>query len=245
MYHQIKRALLFILPSTVLTSLKPILRNTLARFYSGDKHQCNVCDCNLSRFIVNESDLLCPKCGSIGRTRFLWSYFDQISSEKSILHFSPHPKLRARFKSRFDQYTTSDFVGEFDADEQYDITNIPLSENTVDYLICMHVLEHIPNDHAAMTELFRILKPGGTAIIQTPFKAGETYEDQSVTTPEGRLRHFGQADHVRVYSVSGLADRLRAVGFAVRFKVIADLDDTKFYGLKKGSTIILAGKGEH
>ena len=78
------------------------------------------------------------------------------------------------------------------------------------------VLEHIVDDQKAMTELFRVLIPGGWAILQSPIdiERNETFEDPNVTMPQDRLRVFGQSDHVRVYG-RDYKDRLEKAGFSV------------------------------
>ena len=83
-----------------------------------------------------------------------------------------------------------------------DITNIKYEDNSFDVIICNHVLEHIPDDRKAMSELYRVLKPGGWAILQVPISLllNKTYEDPTVTTPEEREKVFGQSDHVRIYA---------------------------------------------
>jgi ubiquinone/menaquinone biosynthesis C-methylase UbiE len=95
-----------------------------------------------------------------------------------------------------------------------DITNIPFGENTVDVILCSHVLEHILDDQQAMSELYRILKPGRWALILVPFDAerAETFEDSSVVDPKERTRLFGQFDHVRLYG-RDFMDRLEHAGF--------------------------------
>jgi SAM-dependent methyltransferase len=61
------------------------------------------------------------------------------------------------------------------------------------------VLEHVPDDRKAIAELYRVLRPGGTALIQVPPSNLEvTAEDPSVTDPAERERLFGQHDHVRL-----------------------------------------------
>jgi hypothetical protein len=52
-----------------------------------------------------------------------------------------------------------------------------------------------------MSELFRVLRPGGWAILETPvdWSREDTFEDWSVTDPKGRTQLFGQPDHVRLY----------------------------------------------
>ncbi len=58
--------------------------------------------------------------------------------------------------------------------EFHQITVPPLSifeDNTFDTVVTFQVIEHIENDVAFVSEIFRVLKPGGTALITTPNKA--------------------------------------------------------------------------
>ena len=90
-----------------------------------------------------------------------------------------------------------------------------------------------------MKELFRVLKPGGTAIIQTPFKEGDIYENESIKSPEDRKDHFHQEDHVRIYSVEGLKSRMEKAGFQVK---INTFKEETFFELKRGEQVIFAEK---
>lgn len=90
-----------------------------------------------------------------------------------------------------------------------------------------------------MKELFRVLKTDGTCLIQTPFKDGETYEDFSIKTKEDRLKHFGQDDHVRIYSISGLKERLEKSGFLVDVQTFPKDD---FFGLSENEHILVCSK---
>jgi hypothetical protein len=65
-----------------------------------------------------------------------------------------------------------------------------------------------------MSELYRVLKPEGWAILQVPISLSlnKTYEDSTVTTPEEREKIFGQSDHVRIYA-KDYKDRLEKIGF--------------------------------
>ena len=79
------------------------------------------------------------------------------------------------------------------------VTAIPLATGSVDMLVCYHVLEHVPDDVAAMRELARVLAPGGVGLVQVPIRFGmPTDEDLSADEAE-RVRRFGQHDHVRYY----------------------------------------------
>jgi len=96
-----------------------------------------------------------------------------------------------------------------------DITDMQFSSNQFDCIICYHVIEHMPDDQMAMKEIFRVLKPGGWAILQVPVLRDESFEDPSVITPEDRERVFGQRDHVRIYGLD-YKYRLEQVGFSVK-----------------------------
>jgi len=96
-----------------------------------------------------------------------------------------------------------------------DITDMQFSSNQFDCIICYHVIEHMPDDQMAMKEIFRVLKPGGRAILQVPVLRDESFEDPSVITPEDRERVFGQRDHVRIYGLD-YKYRLEQVGFSVK-----------------------------
>jgi ubiquinone/menaquinone biosynthesis C-methylase UbiE len=93
-----------------------------------------------------------------------------------------------------------------------DITSLPFAQNMFDLLICYHVLEHIPDDRAAMRELKRVLVSTGLLLVQVPIQGEITDEDPLVVDPNERLRRFGQTDHVRQYGTD-FGDRLTKTGF--------------------------------
>lgn len=222
MYHQLKTLLRTLLPARMLYRAEPVLRMGLTFFYMGNTYRCNLCGARLRKFIrLPGNDLLCPRCGSLGRTRRLYKILqeDWLKSGRQILDFSPSRSFyRAMKKQKHIQYVASDISGDFLADKSYDITHIETADDSFDLVICYHVLEHIPDDRKAISELYRILRPGGICFIQTPFKEGEIYEDASITSPQERIRHFGQEDHVRIYAADGLIKRLENSGFQVTKK---------------------------
>lgn len=97
-----------------------------------------------------------------------------------------------------------------------DICDLPFPANSFDAILCNHVLEHVMEDRRAMAELRRVLRPGGWAMLQVPWDAERevTYEDPSIVTPEERVLHFDQSDHVRVYG-RDYVTRLEEAGFSV------------------------------
>jgi SAM-dependent methyltransferase len=120
------------------------------------------------------------------------------------------------------------------ADLRVDITEMPFRDDYFDLLICVHVLEHIPDDGAAMREIRRVISNNGAAVLQHPIHYyRSTYEDAQFRTPEDRLREFGQVDHVRIYG-SDFPDRLKAAGLdvsVVRYEVQFTELEINRYGL--------------
>lgn len=198
---------------------RPIAR----RRWSGDGRYCPLCESRVREFrpagIVPRANARCPVCGSLERHRLLWLYLIERTDlfdnrRKKLLHISPEHVIGSRLRDhRSIDYLSSDLESK-QAMVQMDITAIELSDDTFDVIICNHVMEHIPDDRRAMAELFRVIQPGGWAILQTPVKGDTTYEDAAFQTPEERLRHFGQRDHVRMYG-RDYRDRLASVGFVV------------------------------
>ena len=97
---------------------------------------------------------------------------------------------------------------------QADLTRLSFADGTFDVVLASNVLEHIPDDRAAMGEVRRVLRPGGWAMLPVPIAGLVTCEDVAVTDPAERERLFGQSDHVRVYG-EDFHDRLAASGFIV------------------------------
>ena len=221
MYHTLKKIITRLVSRKFLFEQEENWRHWYALFYSGTAFQCSVCDKNLSRFIKTENDSLCPNCGSLQRNRRLWQLLETefLKNNVSILDFSPSRCLYRKLKKRNDiHYQSTDLSGNFIADFHWDITQLDCKNNTFDLVVCYHILEHIPNDVLAMQELFRILKPGGKILVQTPFKEGAIYENPKIVSEQERLIHFGQEDHVRIYSVAGLKSRLEQCGFGVEIR---------------------------
>lgn len=243
MYNSLKRIAKLIIPKQILLKNEFFFRKLISLKYKGNKYQCNICNFKLKRFVIlDDNDLLCPKCGSRSRTRRLYKILNETNAlNGTVLHFSPPSSLSKKFKKlKSINYFSSDFENEFIADYNYDITSIASEANSFDLIICYHVLEHIEDDIKAMSELFRVLKPNGRCFIQTPFKDGNIYEDYSITTESARKSAFGQKDHVRVYSVEGLQNRIESVGFKVKIKTF-EKNASDAFGLQP-ETVLLVEK---
>ncbi len=134
MYEKIKK----IIPRSLLLRNETLLRRIISLAYLGNKYNCNICNFKMKKFIVLENqDKLCPRCGSISRTRRLWTILENIISGKRILHFSPSKSIRSKLESVPEvEYITTDYVGEFDAIKSLNIESIDEPDNHYDIIIC-------------------------------------------------------------------------------------------------------------
>ena len=204
---------------------------TMSPLFIGNRVECPVCGKTSRRWISLGFDQgLCPRCLSEPRHRMLILYMrDELSiatKQLRILHFAAEYCFIRCFRH---MSNLSHILADLDPPRggvKMDITDIPLESESVDLVICSHVLEHVQEDAKAMSELRRVLRPGGTALVMCPveYERQSTYEDPSIVTPEARREAFHQNDHVRVYGAD-FDDRLRAAGFQV---------DPNRYGLSLG-----------
>ncbi|HWE01963.1 MAG TPA: class I SAM-dependent methyltransferase [Tepidisphaeraceae bacterium] len=201
------------------------LRNIYMRFPK--LVECNICSWSGRHFNSDQWHpyTVCWKCRSQVRHRLLAAAVHQIPGlslaelayGKRILHFAPEGFTTPLFKARAAHYKTADFMRD-DVDARLDVTNMPSIEDaSTDLVICCDVLEHVPDHIQGMKEIFRVLAPGGTAIITVPQKDNleKTESDPTLTDPRQRLARFGQDDHLRIFG-DDTACLLESVGFKVR-----------------------------
>jgi len=182
----------------------------------------------------------CPFCRSKERHRLQRLYLDarpQLVAGKDVLHFAPEDTSRAYLSERAGNYVACDY-DPIAGDLRINIENIDLPDASFDFIVCNHVLEHV-DDRKALTELRRILRPGGVLLIMTPVIEGwaTTYENPAVMTAEERVDHFGQRDHVRMYGAD-IRGRLRDAGFAVE-EHTAEEPYVSRHGLLRGEKIFV------
>lgn len=168
----------------------------------------------------------CPRCGGHDRERHVFLYMQATGLldrmlGATVVHFAPEAVLSHWIQAaKPARYLRCDLNPQSETTQRMDITAMSLGPSSVDLLIANHVLEHVPDEHSALHEIHRVLKPGGLAVLQTPYseRLHCTWEDPGITGEEARLQAYGQEDHVRLYGRdifrrfehSGLRARTRA-----------------------------------
>jgi SAM-dependent methyltransferase len=253
---KIIRFLLKNIPRPILIRLSYFFRLFTPILYKGNNVECPVCQKHFRTFLpygyVNQREnVLCPYDLTLERHRLMWLYLKNESvfftkSNLDVLHIAPEQCFYKLFKNQKNiNYLTGDLESPL-ADLHFDLHNIPLQENKFDVVFCNHVLEHVTDAKQCMSELYRVMKPGGFGIFQVPqdFTREVTYEDPSIVTPEEREKHFWQYDHVRLFGLD-YPEWLRSVGFTVEEynpQKNFNLEKIERYRLMKNEILYIARK---
>lgn len=253
---KIIRFLLKNIPRPLLIRLSYFFRLFTPILYKGNNVECPVCQKHFRTFLpygyVNQREnVLCPYDLTLERHRLMWLYLKNESvfftkSNLDVLHIAPEQCFYKLFKNQKNiNYLTGDLESPL-ADLHFDLHNIPLKENKFDVVFCNHVLEHVTDAKQCMSELYRVMKPGGFGIFQVPqdFTREVTYEDPSIVTPEEREKHFWQYDHVRLFGLD-YPEWLRSVGFTVEEynpQKNFNLEKIERYRLMKNEILYIARK---
>ena len=214
----------------LLLKIRRVLLRNLAKIPLGAQHHCVVCNSRVQRFmpyrngwkdvpaLLRELDVIgsdvaafsCPVCKCHDRERHLFFYLtasqllDKIPGS-TILHIAPETYIAQLLVSKNPAiYIQGDLYPTNDRIKKINIEKTDFSNDYFDLVIANHILEHVCNDKTALKELHRIIKPGGYAILQTPYSAKLTavFSDTGIDTDSGRLNAYGQEDHVRLYGAN-------------------------------------------
>lgn len=208
--------------------LKPLevkirrLRNRMSPLiYRGDAVFCPVCERAFSQFLAagskerHREGAVCPFCRSRERDRLNSLFFKQnqeLFSGDSVafLHVAPEPELAKLFKEKAGAgYMDADLMRK-DVMVKLDVSDMQFEDNHFDAIYCSHVLQDVPDDSKAIQECYRVLKPGGWAILNVAIHGDETeYFDTPGNQrkiwdkrPDEFLRRYGR-DYTEKLKASG------------------------------------------
>jgi len=166
----------------------------------------------------------CPQCGASEPHRTLKFFLEQELGDyfrettRAVLDIAPIARSRDLFAFAPVAYTSVDLASPL-AQIHGDLGRLCLPDAHFDFVSCFHVLEHIADETAALGEVFRVLRPGGLALLQVSWDpcATETVEYGAPReSEEGHVRRYGR----------DVAERWTSVGFETLFSRAAyDLDE--------------------
>lgn len=205
------------------------------------KLTCNGCGRSVAQFIrYAGKPNLCPACGAPAKERLVLALIDsgllEVPKAGRVLHIAPSEEhLTNRFTAaaaaaveKGGQYIAADLhprVYRGHDVVELDLTQLASRRNrfgSFDLIYASHVLEHIPDDEAALEAVAASLNPGGEFWMLVPLVDGPTIDGDGTESIRDRERHFGQWDHVRQYG-DDLGKRLEAAGFDIAAFGIVDL----------------------
>ena len=234
-------------------------------------YQCNICGNNVDKFIpyrggsstISEfqkklkiigsdvDNFSCPHCGCHDRERHLKLYIEQTrilegKQRIRILHFAPERNilnLLAKFNPEI--HILADLYTSDPRFEKINIEAIPYGNASFDLVIANHILEHVDNPDLALSEINRVLKDDGLAILQTPYSQflENTFEDKAIDDSENRLFFYGQEDHARVFG-RDIFQKMNnfLVNKSIMHKDLFAKDLTENFGINEQEPFFLFGR---
>ncbi len=137
------------------------------------------------------------------------------------LHIAPEPCLTTMLEAHGDSLWTGDIQPGI-AETGLDLRSLPIADGVLDFFFASHVLEHVVEDWVALAEIYRVLRPGGLAILVVPITCETTVEfDEVIAQRNFHARECGP-DYF---------DRYRDAGFDVTLFRSDEMPDVKKYAL--------------
>ncbi len=239
-----------------------------AFLFNGGKQSCNICGATPRFWLTRgHSNALfetlgvvgagkrktnCISCGSSDRDRlialFLAEYNIPQNTQKPLhlLHIAPEKALskwlkkNKSFRSTQADNRQKGYKLSYSSKVEFaDVQDLPYLNNYFDWIICNHVLEHVPNDLNAMKEIYRVLKFNGHGILQVPLalKLEKTIESEISWTETDCKEKLGQWDHKRLYGLDYI-EKLKSVGFEVELWEPKNKNDFNQYCLNNKEFIV-------
>jgi len=197
---------------------------------------CPICDYR-GPFVDVEPDTghrrhaRCPACGSLERHRLQYLVLREVlggwdTAGRRVLHVAPEDFFRTLLSGLFGRYHTAD-LDRGDVDLRMDLGRSPFSGGVFDCVFASHVLEHIPDDRAAIREVRRVLAPGGIAFLPVPVVAEATIEYPEPNPFEaGHVRAPGPDYFDRFRGVFSRVEIYRSSSFSERHQTFLHEDRT-------------------
>ena len=168
--HRVREKVRPLLPSRLRRTLNRAAFRMIGLALKGTAVHCSCCGRSYRRF-VDYPSAYCPGCGSYERQRLLCLYLDQNRDlvRGDVLHIGPEAGVMARYRRDARSWLAVDVDPTHPlVDRVMDVTDLPLPDGTADLVLCAHVLDVVSDHDAAVRELHRVTRTGGTSMIQAP-----------------------------------------------------------------------------
>lgn len=179
-------------------------------------------------------NVICPRCGSRERHRLQYCVLNELfanhpaAKNAAALHFAPEPSIEKLLRPRFGKYTTAD-IDARRADVKADLRMLPFEDGSYDFVFASHVLEHVDDDHRAVAEIARVLRPGGVAILPVPIFGATTIEyPHAVATEELHVRAPGRDYFDRYGAVFKTVDLKSSRDYPAQYQLYLHEDRTMY-----------------
>lgn len=166
------------------------------------------------------------------------------------IEISPYPEsviyiteqvtpLFSYLKPRFPNLIGSEFLGPnlqpgsvHNSIRHEDMTNLSFGNESIEYYLSFECFEHIPFYKKAITEIYRVLKPGGVFLATFPFhKDAQNNQIRAIVDDEGNIKHLMEPEYhgdpvngqgILCYTVFGweVLDEFRKAGFKEVYNIL-------------------------
>ncbi len=189
-----------------LRGVRALTERLLLRVHPGTGRECNLCGWRgplfLSAYYYDNfrKGVFCPGCGSAERHRTLMHLIRHelddffLERKRRVLDIAPIAQSARLFDFAEIEYHSFDLCSPLAA-AHGDLCRAPFQDDTFDFVLCYHVIEHIVDEASATREIYRFLRPRGLAILQVPWdpELEETVEyDAPREEEEGHVRRYGE-----------------------------------------------------
>lgn len=241
------------------------------RYGRGNAYYCVFCGRSAARFlptgvnrpVLKRLDVVgagrrknakCPHCLSSDRARLILLYLKTQTSAfdapTRLLDIGPDRRLAATLSGA----DNVDYVcGSLNPEPiemcnpmRLDVTALPFESDQFDIVLCSHVMEYVRQDELGFREIRRVLRQGGSAVLQAPIaqRLDKTREGWPGMSRRESIRHFGHSGNVRLYGLD-YEDKLTQAGFRVKRRspfVEMWVADIHRHGLNPREELYIAAK---
>ena len=161
--------------------------------------------------VTYRQDAQCPICGSLERHRLAFLLLrNRLTRGQRVLHVAPEVTLILWLISLSCEYLSIDLYKP--AMRQMDLTDLDFADSSKTLVWCSHVLQYVADERKALSEIYRVLAPGGLLVLQVPIDGDVSHDGANARQDYTNLTEFLYEDRLRVYGLD-LKERVEQASF--------------------------------